>query len=116
MMNCFYKHFPFTADELYDLLTCHVTWNAVLPSFEASVTYEKLFASSQPKNENFILACVCVCVYIYIYIYILYTQYPHFLYLTYSKVFFFSTGATTHCGFVFYNPLAGYSFLAYEVS
>jgi hypothetical protein len=30
--------------------------------------------------------------------------------------FFFFTGATTHCGFVFCSPLAGYSLLAYEVS
>ena len=29
---------------------------------------------------------------------------------------FFPTGATTHCGFVFYSPLAGYSLPAYEVS
>jgi hypothetical protein len=29
---------------------------------------------------------------------------------------FFSTGFTTHCGFVFCSPLAGYSLLAYEVS
>ena len=29
---------------------------------------------------------------------------------------FFSTGATTHFGFVFCRPLAGYSLLAYEVS
>ena len=28
-------------------------------------------------------------------------------------VIFFSTGATTHCGFVFCSPLAGYSLLAY---
>ena len=31
-------------------------------------------------------------------------------------VAFFSTDATTHCGFVFYSPLAGYNLLAYEVS
>ena len=30
--------------------------------------------------------------------------------------FFFPTGATTHCGFVFCSPLAGYSLLAYEFS
>ena len=30
--------------------------------------------------------------------------------------FFFSAGATTHCGFVFCSPLVGYSLLAYEVS
>jgi len=35
---------------------------------------------------------------------------------TSSKRVFFSTGDTTHCGFVFCSPLAGYSFLAYEVS
>ena len=64
MLNCFHKHFPFTAAELYYLFTCPVTWNAVLPSFEASVTYEKPSASSPPKNENLILAFV----YIYIYI------------------------------------------------
>jgi len=29
---------------------------------------------------------------------------------------FFSTGTTTHCGFVFCSPVAGYSLLAYEVS
>ena len=33
-----------------------------------------------------------------------------------SRMFFFSTGATTHCGFVFCSPLAGYSLLACEVS
>jgi hypothetical protein len=33
-----------------------------------------------------------------------------------SEPLFFSTGATTHCGFVFCSPLAGYSLLAYEVS
>jgi hypothetical protein len=31
-------------------------------------------------------------------------------------MYFFSIGATTHCGFVFCSPLAGYSLLAYEVS
>jgi len=30
------------------------------------------------------------------------------------KIFF--KAATTHCGFVFCSPLAGYSLLAYEVS
>lgn len=65
MLNCFSKHFPFTADELDELLTCHVIWNAVLPSFEASVAYEKPFASFQPKNENLILAFVCVYIYIF---------------------------------------------------
>jgi hypothetical protein len=33
-----------------------------------------------------------------------------------SEHLFFSTVATTHCGFVFYSPLSGYSLLAYEVS
>jgi hypothetical protein len=33
-----------------------------------------------------------------------------------TSVAFFFTGATTHCGFVFCSPLAGYSLLAYEVS
>ena len=33
-----------------------------------------------------------------------------------SVFFFFFTGATTHCEFVFCSPLAGYSLLAYEVS
>ena len=30
--------------------------------------------------------------------------------------FFLFTGATTHCGFEFCSPLAGYSLLAYEIS
>jgi hypothetical protein len=30
----------------------------------------------------------------------------------YIYIFFFSIGATTHCGFVFCSPLAGYSLLA----
>ena len=33
-----------------------------------------------------------------------------------NTAFYFSTGATTHCGFVFCSRLAGYSLLAYEVS
>ena len=33
-----------------------------------------------------------------------------------SSLIFFSTGATTHCGFVFCSLLPGYSLLAYEVS
>jgi len=33
-----------------------------------------------------------------------------------SGPFFCSAGATTHCGFVFYSPLVGFSLLAYEVS
>jgi Na+/H+-translocating membrane pyrophosphatase len=31
-------------------------------------------------------------------------------------LFIYFTGATTHSGFVFCSPLAGYSLLAYEVS
>jgi len=38
------------------------------------------------------------------------------LYAKHVEDRFFSTGATTHCGFVFCSPLAGYSLLAYEVS
>jgi hypothetical protein len=30
--------------------------------------------------------------------------------------FFFTTGATTQCGFVFCSPLSGYSLLVYEVT
>jgi len=33
-----------------------------------------------------------------------------------SVMFFFPTGFTTHCGFVFCSPQAGYSLLEYEVS
>jgi len=29
---------------------------------------------------------------------------------------FYSTGATTHCGFVFCSPLAGYGLFAYDIS
>ena len=36
--------------------------------------------------------------------------YPPFFFLL------FSTGAKTHCGFVFYSPVSGFSLLAYEVS
>ena len=31
-------------------------------------------------------------------------------------IYNFSTGATNHCGFVFFSPLADHSLLAYEVS
>ena len=34
----------------------------------------------------------------------------------YSSFFFFSPGATTPIGVVFYSPLVGFSLLAYEVS
>jgi len=33
-----------------------------------------------------------------------------------SCILYFYAGATTHCVFVFYSLLAGYSLLAYEVS
>ena len=41
----------------------------------------------------------------------------HFTMCVLTKgIFLFFTGATTHCGFVFYSHLAGYSLLAYEIS
>ena len=40
----------------------------------------------------------------------------HYLKIIVLYITFFSIGATTHCGVVFCSPLAGYSFLAYEVT
>jgi len=68
-----------------ECITIHRPSSILLPSFEATVTDEKFFASFPSKNEN--LIPMFIHIYIYIYIYILYRQLPDFLYLTYSKVF-----------------------------